>query len=354
MAKKEIDEEGLKSRLNENPTGIYLFKGKEGLIKKNYVKKISDLTGGEGMSDFNLHRLDGAEVTLDDLADVCSAIPMMAPTKCVIVTDFDCKRERLSMREEELSFFMSEVPDYTALVFYYINDFPETKAPDYKALEENVSKYGCVVNFKPKDKSDITQIIEKGAKKRGRRFESGAAAYLRDNVSSDLTALSNEVDKLCAYCDEVITKKDIDTLCHISVEAKTFDMIKSLNSGRYGESEKILSQLFENREEPMMILGALISQYADMLRVKCLGNTPGYVNILKENYPATYKNANDYKFVKVSENAASCSLKSLSQCLEILSEADDKMKSSDVDKKLLLEKTLYRLYRARAVSKGHI
>ncbi|MCR5151200.1 MAG: DNA polymerase III subunit delta [Clostridiales bacterium] len=330
----------LKEIVKTNPVNVYLFDGSEGYLKKKYLDKITSACVDESFADFNLHIIDGSGVTVEEIAGLCEAMPVMSETKCVVVKDYDF--EDYGAKQNSFEELLKDFPPYCALVFYYAADF--SKTADYKSLVKLIEKYGYVVNFETAMPADIKKYLEDSAKKRSRSLAPGVSDYLIKNVSGDLNTLTNEIDKLCAYCDSVITQADVDRLCAIKLETTVFKMLQDLTSGYLDKALKKLNVLFVNREDETIILGAVISQYADMLRAKASHNTPNWADKLSQSY-VTYNNS--FRLERAAQNASKLTFEQIAACLEILANADKEMKSGLNDKKILLEKTIIRLYRVR-------
>lgn len=100
------------------------------------------------------------------------------------------------------------------------------------------------------------------------------ARLLIEQCGEGLYRLLGELDKLCAIALEwegkanEITRDMIEAAATKNLEASVFDLSKALLQGRYDGAYRILDRLFFQREEPVAILGVLISAYADLYRVK--------------------------------------------------------------------------------------
>ena len=94
-----------------------------------------------------------------------------------------------------------------------------------------------------------------------------------------------------------------------------------------------------------MIMGALVSTFVDMYRVKLAQETGHKPSDLKSVFPVAYKS--DFKLRNAAKRAERYTLKSLERSLEILSRADFKLKSIFDDNRIVFEKLLIELAKAR-------
>lgn len=336
-----INESGLKDVIKNNPVGIYLIHGEENYLKKTYIDKIISKTVDESFYEFNFHSFDGKECTLSEIYESAGAVPMMAETKCVLVKDFPL--DTLDENGfEQLETVLSENPDECALIFSFSGYAP--KGAKWNKAVKLFEKYGYNAKLDKKTSQELVKIIENGAKKRGTPFEKGVASYLISCVGSDLNTLLNETDKVCAFASgRDVKKSDVDSVCIKSLDAKVFDMIKDLTAGRFDSAFKKLSLLFEQREDEFQILGALIAQYSDIYRAKAAVKSGNRAEMIAKYYDYSGK---EFRLTNAARSGSSLSFEAIGDCIDILSWADTTLKSSSLDKRLVLEQTVVKLARA--------
>jgi len=336
-----LNESSLKDKLKENPVGVYLIYGEESYLKKTYIDKIISKTVDSAFEDFNFHTFDGKESTLSDIYESAQAVPMMAETKCVLVKDFPL--DTLDDNGfEQLEMVINENPDDCALIFSFIAYEP--KGAKWNKIIKLFEKSAYAVKLDKKTSLELAKMLENGAKRRGRPFAKGVASYLITCVGSDLNTLLNETEKVCAYAQgEEVLKSDVDAVCIKSLDAKVFDMIKDLTAGRFDSAFRKLSLLFEQREDEFQILGALIAQYSDIYRAKAAVKSGNRAEIIAKYYNYAGK---EFRLTNAARNGSSLSFEAIGECIEILLQADNTLKSSALDKRLVLEQTVVKLARA--------
>lgn len=335
-----LNESALKEKLRDNPVGVYLIYGEEAYLKKTYVDKIVSKTVDPDFEDFNFHTFDGKECTLSEVYESAEAVPMMAETKCVLVKDFPL--DTLDDNGfEQLERVIKENPDDCALIFSVIAYEP--KGAKWTKAVKLFEKYGFAVKIDKKTSIELAKMLEGGAKRRGKPFASGVASYLISCVGSDLNTLLNETEKVCAYAqgDEVL-KSDVDAVCIKSLDARVFDMIKDLTSGRFDNAFKKLNVLFEQREDEFQILGALIAQYSDIYRARAAVKSGNRAEMIAKYYNYAGK---EFRLTNAARSGSSLSFDDIGECMEILLWADTTLKSSALSKRLVLEQTVVKLAR---------
>lgn len=334
-----INEAGLKEKLRENPVGVYLIYGEESYLKKAYSDKIVAKTVDETFADFNCHVFDGKEASLSDIYESAGAVPVMAESKCVLVKDFPLDTlDENGM--EQLETVIRDNPEDCALVFSMITYEP--KGAKWNKVIKLFEKHACAVKFDKKTAVELAKTVESGARKRGKAFEKGASAYFVTCVGSDLNMLLNELEKVCAFAEGDIKKSDIDAVCIKSLDAKVFDMIRDLTARRFDVAFKKLELLFEQREDEFQIMGALIASYSDIYRAKAAVKSGERAESVAKYYNYAGK---EFRLTNAARNSSSMTFEDISDCIDILLEADTAMKSSSLDKRLILEQTVVKLAR---------
>lgn len=338
----EITEKELKKQIAHGMfSPVYLLYGEESYLKQYYAGLISEKSVPKGFETFNLHKLEGKETTFDEIADAAEQLPMMAERTCVLVRDFDLKALKGAQREK-LEAFLADPPETCSVVFWMDTiEVSPKQSRDWQGLIKLFAKSGSAVNLGRRTAADLTRQLCASAKKRGGVLSPDIASYLVSFSGSDLHILVNELDKLCAYAaGREITQADIDAVCIKSVEATAFDMVKALLRGNYADAYRMLDTLFAQKTEPVMIAGALISSYVDMYRAKAALSSGERTEAVAQAF--NYK-GREFRLRYAAQDASRLTLEQLRECLDVLSEADESLKSTRTDKRLVLEEAMLRL-----------
>ncbi len=333
-----LTEQELREKIKKSPSGAYFIYGAESYLKKTYVEKLVAKAADEAFRDFNLHTYDGKDAVLGDIYDSVEAFPMMSETSCVLVTDMPL--DSLDDGSVELlGNMLDDMPDYCTLIFYLQTVNPTGEK--WKKIINLFTKSANVVKLEKKEKNELIRMAERGAEKRLAPFAPGAAAYLIENVGTDLNTVINETDKLCAYAaGRTVTKADIDEVSVKSLEAKAFEIIRALHAGNFDRAMEKLGAVLAQHEEPIMLLGAFVSSYMDMYRVRA-AVTSGKRT---EDVASIFKYGNNtFRLNNAVRDSKGLSLPAIYECIEILADADDRLKSTSADGGLILEQTLTRL-----------
>ena len=320
--------------------GAFLLFGTESYLKEFYSSKLKDKAVSPDFADFNYHFFDGASCTLEDIEQAVEAFPMMSSNTCVFVKDMAVD----SLDEdsyEKLEKIVGDVPDYCTLIFYIGKADSLKKTAKAKKAVSLFTKYGNAVELNKKTAYELAKMLVGAAQKRDSSLSQRNAEYLVSCVGDDMVTLLNEIDKLSAYAEgREITRADIDLMCVKTIEANAFDLTKYIISDNFDKAYETLNMLFAQRADVMMIMGAVISVFVDIYRVK-VSVSAGY----RDTQPAEiFSNYRGREFTKVSRQASALSVRVLRQCLDELHRADTLLKSSAVDNRIVMEELLVKLF----------
>lgn len=338
----ELNELQLKRSIKERKfSPLYLLYGEEMYTKKFYCESIIKSAVEPELRDFNYHFLDGAQTSLDDIYAQDLNMPMMSEYSCVYVEDYPFDK----MSKSDLKKFgelLSDLNENCILIFYdaqgIFNGKVSAKAREACKL---ISENGSVINFKRKTAGDIAKILVRGCKDRGCDMSYATANYLVTCSGDDLNTLLNEIEKLCAFAgNREIVKSDIDLICTKTLDAKVFDLSAAILRRESARCFEIIESLYEQKEKPESIIGALSSNYINYYRVKTAldsGHSPSTVAQFFD-----YKR-NAWLLDKCASNARRMSLRCIEECLESLAQADIILKTTACDSRIVIEELVVKL-----------
>lgn len=340
MAKKEPARDNLsqlKQELKAKNLGrLYVFHGEEVFLLHHYLEQMKKQLLDELTESFNYHRLTGETFDMRTFADSVENLPMMAEHTFVQVDDIDIfklpEADRNKMAE-----ILGDIPDYCTVAFTYetVDWKPDGR---YKKLKEAVDK-GLVVEFAKQDQRELVSWVGRHFAAQKKRISGDLCLYLIEITGGTMTALKGEIEKICAYSGaEEIKKSDIDAVTEPVLDAAVFQMTDMLSAGRYGDALEMLRKLLKMQQEPLMVLGAIGSNFRRISAARTLldnGKTSSDLQKLcgLKDYPAR----------KTMETARRFSAKFCETASRLILETDYKIKTSFDDTERLLELLLLRL-----------
>ena len=250
----------LKSDLKEGTAGCgYLFWGPESYLREYYLGQLRKTLVPGGFEEFNYHRMEGKDLTVQALVEAAEAMPMMAERTLIVVTDLDLFKLNEDQRGRMIA-FLEDIPPYCCVVFVYdtIEYKPNrTMKKLYKAVTDHLQS----VEFRPAGSSELTAWIARRFQALGKEIDRQTAEYLIFLCGDLMTGLVPEIEKIGAYAKgKTVTQRDVDAVADPVLSAEVFRLSDAVLQGQYDRAAAILGDLLKMQTEPILILAALGSQ----------------------------------------------------------------------------------------------
>ncbi len=317
----------------------YVIYGTEQMLVKRYTQLLVQAVAGKSPSDFNYHVFSG-EIDLDDFAASLQIIPFMSDCNCVAVNDifFD------DMSKDEVDRFsdITKSPyEGTVLIISMPTYTPVKNKSAFSALIKRIEKYGSVCEFNKLNQSMIEKYIAKWANENGKLISHINASKLISCCGDDLNLLRNEIDKISAYAKgEEITLDDINKLATVNLETKIFALSDAVLKGDGQRAYNALDLLFYQREEPIAMLYVLSMSYIDAYRIRVADECGVLKNDVAKDF--AYKNR-AFTLENARKATAGVSTQALRKSLDVLIEADERLKTSSVAPRVYMEQIIAQL-----------
>ncbi|RYZ83577.1 MAG: DNA polymerase III subunit delta, partial [Proteobacteria bacterium] len=167
---------------------LYFLMGEE----PYYIDRISDYIEANVLTDeekgFNQTVVYGRDVSIEDVISSAKRYPMMADKQVVIVKE----AQELHRTIERLESYAENPTPSTILVFCYKYKTLDKR----KKVTKNIEKNGLVFNSAKLRDYQIPAWIERVLKGKGYGIEPKASALLAEFLGTDLSKISNELEKL--------------------------------------------------------------------------------------------------------------------------------------------------------------
>lgn len=334
-----ISEADLKKQIKSDSfSRVYLIYGNESYLKHHYYNLLIKKCVDENFADFNLH-IFSSPSDISEIVFAAEAMPMMSDRTCVAIKDMKLS-DLDESNKKRLFELISDIPETCVLIICFLTTEAEGKG--WKELLSCCDKYGSTLRLDKMSRADLIKYVIKGASSRGCNIEYSAANYFLNLVGDNLTSILNELEKLCANAGGgEITKENIDSVTVKNTEVKIFELSNNLVTGNCDKAFSILDSLLKQREEPISIMGTIIMCYVDMYRAKVASSGSHRPEELLSvfNYGKS-----DFRLRNGAKNSSKMSIGMLRECLEILAAADESLKSTSIDQRLILEEAMIKLF----------
>ncbi len=293
-------------------------------------------------------RLDGPVPDFGELIAQAGAISFFGGTRHVLLREL-CPSSLSDKDAKELQALFADLENAVLLVTALHKDKRTAGSKKAKALAEAAQKNGFSAQLAAPSKRENLQYLQAlAAACNGSSFAPGAAEELLERAKGNYALLQNETEKLAAFSNyDTIERTHVQHFGVRSVEADVFELLRLVAAGRSAAAQKKMQELFALKNEPVAIVAALGSSFADMLRVRA-GNVQGYS--VAQVFSQMHYTGSDYRLVKAKENASGYTYTALKQAVCMLTQLDKALKSSALpDKKILLEAAVAELILLRGI-----
>ena len=237
----------------------YIFYGEESYLREYYLGELRKKLVPAGFEEFNYHRLEGKDLTVQALTEMVEAMPMLSERTLIVVTDFDIFKLGEEQREKLIA-LLEDIPPYCCLVFVY-DTVAYKPNKTMKKLCKAIGDHVQAVEFRAQDSNDLIAWIARRFRALDKEIDRQTAEYLIFTCGGLMTGLVPEISKIAAYAKgKAITQKDIDDVADPVLSAEVFKLSDAVLQGNYDLAASILGDLLKMQTEPIMILAALGSQ----------------------------------------------------------------------------------------------
>lgn len=338
----QFDEKSLKKHIKTGEfLPIYLVYGNEDYLKKYCVDLLSSKSVSKDFESFNLEKFDGKNLDLQDVFESASIMPMMSDKRCLIIYDY--KLENADEKTVSLiTGYLQNAVDTSIIIFFQkSSDFSPANAKNIVSL---IDKFGGVCVLNKRKGSELTKPLITAASRQGCVLSQQMANYIVSVVGDDFNVLINELNKVCNFAaGQEITKQHIDAVAIKSDEVKIYSLTNYLIQNNFDKAYSTLHTLLKHKVEPSYIFGIIVSCYVDMYRAKISVYCSEKSDALASDF--NYGKSS-FRLGNAAKDASRIDLPLLRKCLDVLGEADLKLKASSDDPQIVLEQLMVKLFLA--------
>lgn len=279
-----------------NPKPIYFLMGDEPYYIDKISKYIADTILSEEEKGFNQMVLYGRDTSVDEVVSNAKRFPMMADYQVVIVKE----AQHLSRNIESLISYLENPQPTTILVFCY----KYKKLDKRKKLYKSIQRTGELFESKKLYENQVSDWIRKILNGKKYKISPKACMLLVEFLGTDLSKISNELDKLTIVVPETteITPDLIEQHIGISKDFNNFELKKAIGERNVGKATRIIDYFSQNpKDNPFVVTVTLLNTFFTQLLqyhglkdhspgnvAKALGVNPYFVNeytVAAKNYP---------------------------------------------------------------------
>ena len=308
---------------------IYVIYGPQyPVIKKTLKTLINQLLGDTEIDDFNFQKVSSKLVLVQDIVFDAMSLPLTSEKKVIVVTEpyyLSSEKEKVSIDKEQdfdvLVKYLENPSEHTELIFFLEAKSLNTKSKIYPILK----KVAKIISPDVLTEKMLKQMGMSIFSKKGKTITQDGLDELVNRCGDDVSKFTNEANKLCLYKDN-LTIDDVKLMVSSRLEVNTFNIADALISNKISKALKIYNDLRINKQEPVMLISAVNSQFRFMLEVK---------HLLKQNYSTSQiieeLNCHPYKLDKTIKSTITITYEEILNIVDYLYNLDLKIKSMETD-----------------------
>jgi DNA polymerase-3 subunit delta len=294
---------------------IYFLMGDE----PYYIDKITDFIESTILSEeekgFNQVVLYGRDVSIDDIISNAKRYPMMAERQVVIVKE----AQDLSRNIEDLVSYVENPQPSTVLVICYKYKTLDKR----KKLSKTVAKNGLLFESKKLYDNQIGEWIRRVLAGKNYKIEPKATVILGEFLGTDLSKISNELNKLMIILPKgsTITASHIEENIGISKDFNNFELRKAVGEKQIVKANQIIQYFGRNpKSNPLVVTISLLNSFFTQLLI-----FHGLSDKSKTNVSKALR-INPYFVSDYQSAARNYPMRKVSNIISLLREADIKSK----------------------------
>jgi DNA polymerase III subunit delta len=200
---------------------------------------------------FNFHRFD--DNNLEEAFDCALSLPIADKYKIVVVDN--CKFDCLSDRVGEL---IPKIPAFTYLILIVSSIDRRLKTAKLLLKHSHLEEFFLIPPWRT---NDITNSIAQQAKQLKLSLSASSIDYLTTAIGNDTSRTTAELSKLAVYASN---NKLTPEAVRVLVPSTTQTSLQLADAVRLGTPKlvvKLLQELLDRNEHPLVIVSTLISQF---------------------------------------------------------------------------------------------
>ena len=245
---------------NGNIKPIYFLMGDE----PYYIDKISDFIEenvlDESEKGFNQQIMYGRDASIEDIVSSAKRYPMMAERQVLIVKE----AQDLSRNIEKLVSYAENPQPTTVLVLNY----KYKKLDKRKKLHKAIKKTGFLFESKKLYENQVSDWIRRVLSGKKYQIEPKAAQMLVEFLGTDLSKISNELDKLMLILpkESIINDAHVEENIGISKDFNNFELRKAVGEKNVVKANRIINYFAENpKNNPLVMTISLLNSFFTQL-----------------------------------------------------------------------------------------
>ena len=296
--------------------------------------------GADAVLDANRHRMQGNQVSPQELLGICQALPFLDTLRLVVAEGLLATAEsrtgggrgrRGGNSGDTWQPLVDAIPQMPETTLLLLSDGPLNAN---NQLLRQLKPICAVEELKAPAGEQLARWIKETAEAKGASISPAAIRSMADLVGGDLWTLDQELEKLSLYASgRQISEQDVQLMVSQVREASIFEAVDAMVEGRPQAALRLLAQLRDDGREPLYIIAMVERQ----LRLLALARDSIDRRLPQSELKRALGTSSDFVVRKTMAQANRHSPQEIAWRYDRLLEADLSIKQGRVDPDLALE-----------------
>lgn len=210
----------INKHLKEKIENVYNIKGNDLFLIRNAINNIKAACI-KNFEEFNFTRISGEKISKSELEATLSLLPMANEYRVVVLDNPNAEAVKI------------------------INQFKFDESTVLVTVNADKLKVGEEIDCTKLDKADINRYVLNYLKNSGLSIMEQALDYLIEATGGDMSKISNELNKIAAYCHgkSVVELKDVMNLVSNSTEYVSYMLTSAIDEKNYAKYQQIINSM---------------------------------------------------------------------------------------------------------------
>lgn len=304
------------------------------LVEKKSSEMINKYLQTE-KDDFNFIKFNLYETEITPIIEETLTMPFFSDKKAILVKNayvFTGEKvtKELNQNTDQLIEFLEKYDGDNLIIF----EVYQNKLDERKKLTKALKKNGQLKKVEQMSEEEIKKWIQSKLNENYKDIKQDALNLFIELTGVNFNIVSQELDKLMLFLGDrpTINKDDVHQIINRSLEQNVFLLTEYIQKRQKNKAIQLVKDLINMKEEPIKLLALITSNYRLYYQCKIL-NQKGYSG----QQIAKTINVHPYRVKLALGQVRHYQLEDLLNIINSCAETDYKLKSSYMDKHLILE-----------------
>ena len=289
----------------------------------------------EKKDDFNYVKYNLYDTSFNQIIEEALTMPFISEKKAIVVKNaFIFTGEKVSKdiqpNNEQVNEFLEKYDGENFIIF----EVYQNKLDERKKITKTLKKTSKLSKVEQMSEQEIKNWIKNKLHENFKDIKQDALDLFIELTGINFNIVSQELEKIILFLGErtTINKKDVEEIINRSLEQNVFLLTEYIQKGEKYKAIQLIKDLIVMKEEPIKLLALITSNYRLYYQCKILSRK-GYSG----QQIAKTINVHPYRVKLALNQVKHYQLTHLLNIIDQCAETDYKLKSSYMDKQLILE-----------------